>query len=111
MRIETEYSVSPMTPRPAPSAGFSAAIHGPTPPPAPRTRVGEVVGRHVQSLMDQEAEINTALEQTAAGDGLSQREMLELQATVYSYGQKVDVATRVVDRSAGALRQLLNTQL
>lgn len=45
-----------------------------------------------------------------SGRPQSQRDLLVLQAQVYRYAHHVDVTTRVVDRAAGSLKQLLGTQ-
>lgn len=73
--------------------------------------LSQSTARQVQSILDDEAALDEAMARSLSGETFDQREMLALQATVYSYSQRVDVATRVIDRGASALKQLLNTQL
>lgn len=65
----------------------------------------------VAALFTEEAEVSAAVDGLASGERYDQAALLEVQAQVYRHAQRMDVATRVVDRSAAALRQLLNTQL
>ncbi len=74
-------------------------------------RMSAVAAEQIGTILEQESALDRAMSESLRGDTLDQREMLELQATVYSYSQRVDVATRVIDRGASALKQLLNTQL
>lgn len=94
----------------ASSASFGALIDAPrTASPAARV-AADAVQREVATIQQQEAAIDRLI---AGGDtsGLSNADLLRLQATMYSYSQRVDVATRVVDRAASGLRQLLTIQV
>ena len=122
MRVTEAYQVSPMS-RPAPmsSGGFSERLAQPSSlgpdaastarPPAGGGRLQEALRKRVESIDASGAEIDAAMQRIGTGADLSQAELLRLQATVYSWGQNVDVATRVVDRAAGAVRHLMNLQL
>lgn len=110
MKIEQQrFTVQPMRPPSSiPSnSSFGEAVRR----TSDRDRLGQTVARQVQSVLDDEAALDDALARSLSEETLDQREMLTLQATVYSYSQRVDVATRVIDRGAAAVKQLLNTQL
>ncbi len=70
-----------------------------------------LVERQFDAILADENAINDAIGRAEDGEALGRAEMLQLQARVYAHSQRVDVATRVIDRTASALRQLLNTQL
>ena len=107
---ESHYSVSPMrVRRRADQASFSAHVERASRPS--EDSVGRSAARQVHEILEQETALDEAMAMSLRGESMDQREMLELQATVYSYSQRVEIATRVIDRSAGALKQLLNTQL
>lgn len=122
MRVTEAYQVSPMSrPAPSASAGFSerlaeragAGPDGQSSARAPVTseRLQGALLRRVESIDASGAEVDAAIRRISEGADLSQAELLRLQATVYAWGQNVEVATRVVDRAAGAVRHLLNLQL
>ncbi|MFT6398140.1 MAG: hypothetical protein ACJAYU_002896 [Bradymonadia bacterium] len=91
------------------SQRFSDSLQGAELPP--ERGIGSVASRHIETILVEETALDEAMSRSLRGETMDQREMLELQATVYSYSQRVDVATRVIDRGAAALKQLLNTQL
>lgn len=112
MEVEhTKYQVTAMRTSgpPVRVASFSESLQGPV--EGPGLSVATAVIRHVDTILAEEAALDGAMSRTLDGETMGQREMLELQATVYSYSQRVEVATRVIDRGAAALKQLLNTQL
>ena len=106
--------IAPAAPAgPAPTGLSSFRAHLRATPPQATTEVSssERVQAHVSGLLDNEAEIDNLIARSVDGDHMSPRELLELQALVYGYTQRVEVATRVVDRSVGALKQLLQMQV
>jgi hypothetical protein len=67
-----------------------------------------------QALKDLELQrkrIDKLLAQAARGRDFSPQQLLRLQSTVYRYGQDLEVLSRVVDKTVGALKQVLNTQV
>ncbi|PIE19066.1 MAG: hypothetical protein CSA65_03230 [Proteobacteria bacterium] len=67
--------------------------------------------RALQDLEQQRKRIDKLLAQAASGRNFSPQQLLKLQATVYRYGQDLEVLSRVVDKTVGALKQTLNTQV
>lgn len=115
MTVQNPTHVSPMQPRPAnPSAqisatGFGSAIAGPRRPElADRALVA--ASREVATIQSHEATIDALIAGNRTGH-LSSGDLLRLQATVYAYSERVDVATRVVDKAASGIRQLLTIQV
>ena len=108
---EFHYSVVPMRvpSQGSPSPQFSSRLSSEA--QTTHNAIGTSAARQIHAILDEEAELDAAMARSLNGESMDQREMLELQATVYSYSQRVDVATRVIDRGANAIKQLLNTQL
>lgn len=125
--VRNTLRVSPMPDTPTPAPAFGRALRDEQPvgatraptrvpagPPSNEQESGSPVGAMVRGRLQAMAESDRAMQdamEAVANGPLDRQELLEVQATVYAYSQQTDVATRVVDRSAGALRQLLNTQL
>lgn len=93
-----------------PASSFGAMVDAPRAPSPAARAAADAVQREVATIQQQESAIDRLI---AGGDtsGLSNADLLRLQATMYSYSQRVDVATRVVDRAASGLRQLLTIQV
>ena len=65
----------------------------------------------VQQLLHEEDNLHEMMEQCMSGEGLDQQEMLEMQAVIYAYSQRVDLTTKVVEASTGGIEQVMNTQV
>lgn len=65
----------------------------------------------VQQLLREESNIQEMMERCLNGGGLEQQEMLQMQALVYSYSQRVELTTKVVEKATGGIEQVLNTQV
>lgn len=111
------FSTTPMggpgTPR---RRGFGAVLDAPLDRPTqaePPTSAGAngPAGALASAVFEDEAAIEDALARIERGETMDREELLALQARVYAYSQRVEVASRLVDRAAGALRHLLNIQL
>jgi hypothetical protein len=95
---------------PASSPSFAGMLERP-PAQSPALRaIGEAAQREVATIQSQEATLDRLIAGNNTGS-LDNGDLLRLQATMYSYSQRVDVATRVVDRAASGLRQLLTIQV
>jgi hypothetical protein len=88
------------------SASFAAALEAPRRP----SPVAAAAQSEVAAIQAHEARIDDLIAGGRTGS-LSDVELLRLQASIYDYSARVDVATRVVDRAAGGLRQLLSIQV
>lgn len=64
----------------------------------------------VESTLAHEHAFRGLMHEVGSGRAQSPRDLLVMQAQVYRYSHHVDVTTRVVDRAAGSLKQLLGTQ-
>ena len=108
-----------VTATPAPRAGgssaaatsFAGVLDRPTQPTSPAARaIADAAQREVQTIQSQEQTLDRLIAGNNTGS-LDNGDLLRLQATMYSYSQRVDVATRIVDRAASGLRQLLTIQV
>lgn len=63
----------------------------------------------IDDLSQRRADLDGMLDRTLRGDQLSARELLVWQAKVYAYSERLDICSRVVDRTVGAVKTLLGT--
>lgn len=105
---------APLAPAAAPRASFGAALRAraaassqaevPSPAAAPARAALASVERARERL-------DAVLAAARRGRTFSAQELLALQADAYRYAQTVEVASRVVEHGAQALRQAVNTPL
>ncbi len=82
--------------------------------PLPATQKSESAQRldkFVRGVFKDEDRINNMMQKCTDGKVLKQEELLQLQALIYSYGQKIDLASKVVDKATGGVKQIMNTQV
>lgn len=65
----------------------------------------------VEGVLNDEKKIDRLMTRNAKGAALDQGELIQLQGLIYGYAQKVDLASKVVDKSTGGLKQIMNTQV
>ena len=65
----------------------------------------------VQRLLQEESTIEEMMERCLNGQGLGPEEMLQMQAVIYSYSQRVELASKVVENAASGVKQVMNTQV
>lgn len=65
----------------------------------------------IQSLLREEKDIQAMMERCLNGASLSPDEMLQMQALIYSYSQRVDLTTKVVEKATSGIQQVMNTQV
>lgn len=65
----------------------------------------------VEGVLKDEKKINRLIKRSTKGVALDQAELIQLQGLIYGYAQKVDLASKVVDKSTGGLKQIMNTQV
>lgn len=65
----------------------------------------------VEGVLNDEKKIDRLMAKNIKGGGLEQSELLQLQGLIYGYSQKVDLASKVVDKATGGLKQIMNTQV
>ena len=80
-------------------------------PPANKTEATQRLDNFVKGVFKDEAKINRMMQRCARGKTLEQGELLQLQGLIYSYGQKIDLASKLVDKATGGVKQIMNTQV
>lgn len=65
----------------------------------------------IQKMLRDESEIDEMMQRALDGQAMDQQEMLQMQAVIYSYSQRVDLTTKIVDNATGAVEQVMNTQV
>lgn len=63
-----------------------------------------------QRIARGELRIEQVIRQCQRGGGISQEQLIALQATVYRYTQEIELAAKLVDKLTGAVRQTLTSQ-
>jgi hypothetical protein len=84
---------------------------GPLSAPPPPSPAAESAKKLVARMLDDEAAVDRGLHNALSGKQMSAQELLVLQAQVIQYSQELEVASRVVDKATGAVRQVLQTQV
>ncbi len=91
----------------APTSVRSPDVRGPArsaPAPAP---VAKVLDR----VRIAQAQLDRILKLAESGRTFSPAELLAFQGQVYRSSQEIDLASRVVDKGAGGVKQVLQTQV
>jgi hypothetical protein len=65
----------------------------------------------VESIQADRASLEETMDRVMSGQDLDQKEMLEMQALVYQYSQRVELTSKVVEKATGGLKQMLNMQV
>lgn len=65
----------------------------------------------IRSVSKDEESMDRAMKKAMRGDAMDSGDLLKLQATMYSYAQKVDLSTKIVEKTTGGLKQMMNTQV
>jgi hypothetical protein len=65
----------------------------------------------MNELGDDRERLDAMLEKCRSGGDMDQRELLELQGLIYGYSQRVEIATKVADKAAGGLKQMMNVRV
>lgn len=65
----------------------------------------------VQKLLSEESSIQGMMENCLDGGDMGQEDMLQMQAVIYSYSQRVDLTTKVVENATSGVKQVMNTQV
>lgn len=64
-----------------------------------------------RGIQDDQKRIDRMMSKLSRGAEISQGELLRMQATTYRYAQRVDLATKVVEKTANGVKQMMNTQV
>ena len=65
----------------------------------------------IQSLLGEEDQIQAMMEDCLGGGSMEQEDMLQMQAVIYSYSQRMDLTTKVVENATSGIKQVMNTQV
>ena len=76
-----------------------------------RPEMTQRVDKFVEGVLSDEKRIEKMMARCSKGQTLEQGELLQLQGLIYGYAQKVDLASKIVDKATGGLKQVMNTQV
>lgn len=69
------------------------------------------VDTFVDAIRKDEKSIDKMMKRAQRGADFSNAELLQMQGVTYRYAQRVELATKVVEKVTGGLKQVLNTQV
>jgi hypothetical protein len=69
------------------------------------------LGEFVEGISQNRDEMEQMLERSMNGETLDQKELLEMQALIYGYSQKVKLASKVVEKGTGGLKQMMQMRV
>lgn len=95
--------------QPTHSRRFSEVLREPASEP-PGLDVGQAIEGAADSLVRGQRFVDGALRRAMRGRELSPQRLLALQAGVYRYTQEMELASKVVDKATGAVKQTLQSQ-
>ncbi len=78
---------------------------------SPDAASGESLRDFVDGLSERGSDLDRMLDRTMQGEDLSQQELLEMQSLMYSYSQKVELASKSVEKATGGLKQMMQVQV
>jgi hypothetical protein len=100
-----EGAEAPLVPPAAPAAtGPLGAATAAAPP-------GAAARKSLTRMLDDEHRVDLGLRRAMSGQRLDAQNLLVLQCDVMRYAQEVELASRLIDRVAGDLKQVLQTQV
>lgn len=67
--------------------------------------------KFVDEISEDKQEIDRMLEAGLGGENLDQKELLEMQALIYSYSKKVELTSKVVEKGTGGLKQMMQMRV
>lgn len=65
----------------------------------------------IQNLLSEEESIESMMEDCLNGGDMGKEDMMQMQAVIYSYSQRVDLTTKVVENATSGIKQVMNTQV
>lgn len=75
------------------------------------SQMRERVDNFMKDVLNDEKELDKIMSRASNGADMSNQELLKMQALVYGYAQKVDLATKVVEKSTAGVKQMMQTQV
>lgn len=77
----------------------------------PTESLQETVGRFVDRVADDDRRVEGAMRRMTSGRELDSVELLRTQALIYGHAQRVELASKCVEKATSGLKQLMNTQV
>ena len=81
-------------------------------------RVGQVdkpeqarLDQFVDGILKDEKLLDAMMARCMGGEAMSQQELLQMQGLIYAYSQKVELASKLVEKATGGVKQIMNTQV
>lgn len=97
-------------PKPISSPIVSSVSHAPAASPRSSSTFAEALRSAVGSMAESERAMERGLRAARRGKDLDAGQLLALQAGVYRYSQELELASKLVDKTTGAIKQVLTSQ-
>jgi hypothetical protein len=98
-------------PAAVPKASFGAALRARIPPASASPTAPQLARAALEHVERARRRLDDALVAARRGRTFTAQELLALQADAYRFSQAVEVASKVVEQGAQAVKQTVNTQI
>ncbi len=65
----------------------------------------------LDGMQTDETSLDKMMARSMSGAKMSQQDLLKMQSLVYSYSQKVELASKLVSNATSGMKQIMNTQV
>jgi len=65
----------------------------------------------VDGVQSDETTLDKMMSKSMSGAEMSPQELLQMQALIYNYSQKIELATKAVSNAGSGMKQIMNTQV
>lgn len=65
----------------------------------------------VDGIQSDETSLDRMMGKSMSGAEMSSQDLLQMQALIYNYSQKVELATKAVSNAGSGMKQIMNTQV
>lgn len=90
---------------------FSSLMKAKTNEPTAGQEITKRIGAFVDRVESDRAALDNTLHASARGRDLEPAQLLRVQALMYDYSQRVELASKVVSSATSGIKQVLNTQV
>lgn len=65
----------------------------------------------INGVQGDETRLDKMMSKSMSGAEMSPQELLQMQALIYNYSQKIELATKAVSNAGSGMKQIMNTQV
>jgi hypothetical protein len=102
---------APQSATPSPARAGPADVRPTHAAPTPPGVEGSQLRQLLTGLLERERRVDALVQASMSGRTFTVQELIGMQAMVFRYTQELEVASRLIDRAAGAIKTTLQTQV